>query len=448
MMHLKDRVVGILGLGRSGLALAEVLHGQGARVIVSDQRSAEALAGIAASLPEGVLLEAGSHVQATAEADLLVLSPGVPRALAAVQAAEADGVEVTGEVEMAYRLGQSPWIAITGTNGKTTTTSLIGAVLADAGLDAPVCGNIGDPVIRHCLDPHDALVVEVSSYQLETAETLKPKVAVFLNLTDDHLERHGSMEGYFAAKARLFAQQDPSDHAVLKAGDPWAERLAEQIAARIWRFSPDSLDSGVCIREGEAIWIESGRVTRLWSLADLRLRGAHNVENALAASAAALAMGIAPEVIGRAVGSFEAVPHRIETVRTAHGRTFVNDSKGTNYDSTVKAIAAFNEPLVLIAGGRDKGGDISPLLQAIVDRVRHTILIGEAAPYFARCLEAHGHYAFTLAADLADAVTKAAEACPDGGVILFSPACASFDMFRDYVHRGDAFREIAECWEP
>ncbi|MEB3237529.1 MAG: UDP-N-acetylmuramoyl-L-alanine--D-glutamate ligase [Candidatus Sericytochromatia bacterium] len=447
-MHLKDRVVGILGLGQTGIALAESLHSLGARVIVSDQRPIEALERAIASLPEGVQVEAGSHTQTTAEADLLVLSPGVPRALAAVQAAEADGVEIIGEVELAFRLGTTPWVAITGTNGKTTTTSLIGAILAAAGMDAPVCGNIGEPVVRHVQGPHDALVVEVSSYQLETAQTIKPKVAVFLNLTDDHLERHGSMEGYFAAKARLFAMQDEQDHAILRAGDPWAERLSDQTRARIWRFSTDPLEEGVSIRDGYATWFAADALVRLWSVARLRLRGVHNVENALAASAAALALGVSPEVVRRAVEAFEAVPHRIETVRTAHGRTFVNDSKGTNYDSTVKAIGSFDEPLVLIAGGRDKGGDISPLLKAIVDRVRHTILIGEAGPYFARCLEAHGHNAFTMVNDLHDAVARAAEACPDGGVVLFSPACASFDMYRDYVHRGEAFKEVVEQWAP
>ncbi|MEB3300110.1 MAG: UDP-N-acetylmuramoyl-L-alanine--D-glutamate ligase [Candidatus Sericytochromatia bacterium] len=447
-MNLTDRVVGVLGLGRSGVALAEVLTAAGARVIVSDQRPAETLAQWTALLPETVQIETGSHVLATTEADLLVLSPGVPRALAAVQAAEADGVEVTGEVELAFRLGQAPWVAVTGTNGKTTTTSLIGAILREAGLDAPVCGNIGEPVIRHVRQPHDALVVEVSSYQLETVSTLRPKVGVFLNLTEDHLERHGDMEGYFEAKARLFVQQEAEDHAILRASDPWADRLTSRTRARVWRFSTEPLDEGICLSDNHVVWRRGGEETPVWPLDALGLRGSHNLENALAATAAALALEVPPPVIAAAIAAFRGVPHRIEVVRTAHGKTFVNDSKGTNYDSTIKAIASFHEPLILIAGGRDKGGDISGLVRSIVDRVRHTVLIGEAGPYLARVLEAHGHHAFTHAVDLAEALRLAAEACPEGGVVLFSPACASFDMFKDYEHRGDVFRSLAEQWQP
>jgi len=445
-MDWQNKRVAVLGLGKSGLAIAKVLAAKGARVIASDSRTREELQEVAAQLPEGVELEAGSHASACMEADLIVVSPGVPGTLPVLQAAEADGVEVFGEIELAYRIAQdgheTPIVAITGTNGKTTTTTLTGEIFKAAGLYAPVGGNIGHPLVLLAEEPADWLIAEVSSFQLETVYEFQPRIAAWLNFTDDHLNRHGTREAYFAAKKRIFAKQTSEDWAIINADDPALAGLIDDLKAQVLPFSlSGAIAEGVVISDGWIVWRKDGDEVPVAPIADIQLRGAHNLSNCLAATAMALAAGIAPGIIALALRDFRAVEHRIEPVAVIDGAQWYNDSKGTNYDSTIKAIESFTEPLVLIAGGRDKGGAITPMIEAIASRVSHTVLIGEAAPYFERVLRAAGYEAITMAADLPAALLAARAQSVEGGAVLFSPACASFDMFRNYEERGQVFKQ-------
>ncbi len=452
-MDWQNKRVAVLGLGKSGLAIAKVLASKGARVIASDSRTREELQDVAAQLPEGVDIEAGSHANACMEADLIVVSPGVPVGLPVLQAAEADGVEVIGEIELAYRLARdghgAPIIAITGTNGKTTTTTLVGEIFKAAGLNAPIGGNIGHPLVLLAEDPVDWLIAEISSFQLETVHQFRPRIAAMLNFTDDHLNRHGTREAYFAAKKRLFAQQGAEDWAVINADDPALAGLIETLPSRMLPFSLSGrVSRGVVVSDGWIVWRQDEDEVPVAPIADIQLRGAHNLENCLAATAMALAAGIAPGTIAHTLREFRAVEHRIEPVAMIDGAQWYNDSKGTNYDSTVKAIESFTEPLVLIAGGRDKGGAITPLIDAVASRVAHTVLIGEAAPYFERVLRAAGYETISMAADLPAALQTARSHAVAGGVVLFSPACASFDMFKNYEERGRHFKEQVLALEP
>lgn len=441
MTDWQDKRIAVLGIARSGVAVAEALSAKGAQVILSDVRAASELEAVLAQVPEGVQVETGGHSSACLDADLIIVSPGVPRNLSILQAAEADGVEVIGEMELAYRLARAPMVAITGTNGKTTTTTLVGAILKAAGLVAPVGGNIGEPMVTLAERDADVLVAEVSSYQLETVREFKPRVAAWLNFSDDHLTRHGSREGYWEAKKRVFMRQGPEDWAVLNADDPAIAPLLNALPSRTLAFSRSQpLAEGVVVSDGWIVHRDGGAEVPIVPLSAISLRGQHNLENCLAAAAVALALGIAPAAIHEAIRAFKGVEHRIEPVLTLDGVSYFNDSKGTNYDSTIKAIDSFSEPLVLIAGGRDKGGAIAPMVEAICQRVSHVVLLGEAAPTFERVLRAGGYDAITMASDLAGAVREAAARAVPGGVVLFSPACASFDMFSNFEERGRAFK--------
>jgi UDP-N-acetylmuramoylalanine--D-glutamate ligase len=448
MTDWHDTSVAVIGMGRSGLAVTQVLAGLGAKVYLSDSRPADDLADAMAQVPRGVEVETGGHKASCAAADLIVVSPGVPKALPILQAAEADGVEVVGEIELAFRLAKAPIVGITGTNGKTTTTTLIGEILREAGWTAPVGGNIGVPLIGLVQQKADAFVAEISSFQMETADQFRPHVGVWINFSDDHLNRHGTREAYFNLKKRLFARQKDDDYAILNADDPAIAPIAAELPAQVVLFSRQTpIARGVTAENGSIVWKRAGGDLPIMPVADIPLRGDHNVENVLAATAAALALGVSPPIIARAVAAFRGVEHRIEFVRTFAGATWFNDSKGTNYDSTVKAIAAFEENLVLIAGGRDKGGAIGPLIEAVTKRVAHTVLLGEAAPYFERVLRAAGYHAITMASDLKGAVQTASELASPGSVVLFSPACTSFDMFKNFEERGSVFKALVNDLE-
>lgn len=443
MTDWQNKKVAVLGIARSGIACAEVLVAKGAEVILSDVRTEQDLGAILAQVPSGVQVETGGHSSACLDADVIVVSPGVPKNLPVLQAAEADGVEVIGEIELSYRLTRAPIVAITGTNGKTTTTTLVGEILKRAGKNAPVGGNIGIPLVRLAEQDVDYLVAEVSSFQLETAYELRPHVAVWINFSDDHLNRHGSREAYFEAKKRLFAKQGPDDWAVLNADDPSVSPLIGSLAARCLPFSlHGELSDGVTIVDGWIVQRTHGKEVPIVRVADIQLRGRHNLENCLAACGVGVALGLPQEAIAGAIRAFRGVEHRIEPVLTWQDVAYFNDSKGTNYDSTLKAIESFHEPLVLIAGGRDKGGAIAPLVEAICQRVDHVILIGEAAPYFERVLRAGGYERLTLESDLKSAIQAAQNQSQPGGVVLFSPACTSFDMFTNYEERGTAFKAL------
>jgi UDP-N-acetylmuramoylalanine--D-glutamate ligase len=447
-LYWQDKKVTVLGLGKSGLACARELLAQGASLCLSDARPTEELMPLVADLPaDRIRVDGGGHSGACLDADAIVLSPGVPIQTPIIQAAIADGVPVIGEVELAFQLRHDvPYVAITGTNGKTTTTTLVGEILNQAGLQAPVGGNIGTPIVSLVHEPAEAFVLEVSSFQLETIHTFQPRVAAFLNFTDDHLNRHGTREEYLAMKKRIFENQESGDFAVLNADDPTVASLASQVRSQPLLFSAEKdLSAGVVVKDGWILVRAAAGETPVMPVAEIQLRGRHNLENCLAAVAIAAALNLPFESVRRTIAAFKGVEHRIEPVATLNGALFINDSKGTNYDSTVKAIEAYTEPLILIAGGRDKGGAINHLIEAVRQRVRHTILIGEAAPYFERVLRAAGYEAITMAEDLGAAVSAAAAMAQPGDVVLFSPACTSFDMFKNYEERGRAYKSLVHA---
>jgi UDP-N-acetylmuramoylalanine--D-glutamate ligase len=446
---LAGRRVAVVGLARSGVAAARLLHGAGARVIASDLKPLTALSAEARDLAaHGVTVLAGAaHADAIGRADLVVVSPGVPLDSPQLAVARAARVPIVGELEVGWRAMEADTIAITGTNGKTTTTALTGALLAEQPRPVLVAGNIGTPLAAHAAGfPADGIVVcEVSSFQLETIETFRPRVAVLLNVTPDHLDRHGSFPAYVDAKARIFANQTEADCAVLNADDEPTAALAARTRARVCWFSRRRpLPYGVFVDAG---WIAAklnGHVERICPLGDIVLRGAHNVENTLAATACALWTGIAPDVIRRGIARFRGVPHRIEFVRDLGGVHYYNDSKGTNVASTIKALESFTERVVLIAGGVGKGQDFRPLAEAARRRVHHAVVIGEAGPTIGAALAEAG-IAVESAASLEGALHAARAAAEPGDVVLLSPACASFDMFDNFEHRGDVFRGLVQA---
>lgn len=445
LASLAGHTVAVVGLARSGVAAARLLRAAGARVVATDAKPIAALPEEARALEAlGVRLVA-ADADPLRDVELVVASPGVPLEGPQLAPARHRGVPIVSELELGWRASDAPAIAITGTNGKTTTTALTGALLARHGWPVLVAGNIGTPVAAEAARvPADGwLVLEVSSFQLETIQTFRPRVAAVLNVTPDHLDRHGTVAAYAAAKARIFENQDTGDAAVLNDDDPGARALASSVRANlVWFSRHRELPRGVFVREGWIVARLDGVGERICPLSEICLRGAHNVENVLAATACARWLGVPPAVIREGVAAFRAVAHRIELVRELDGVAYYNDSKGTNVESTIKALESFAEPVVLIAGGKGKGQDFAPLARAARGRVTRTVLIGEDAPRLAEAFASES-VAVTRSASLADALAAARAAAAPGAVILLSPACASFDMFDNYEHRGDVFKQLA-----
>jgi UDP-N-acetylmuramoylalanine--D-glutamate ligase len=446
MTDLSGKKVLIVGLGRSGLAAARVCADRGARVTVTDARPADALAAARAKLPAGVVEELGGHREATfLTAELIVLSPGVP-ALPEVQAARRAGVKVTGEMELGSWFNQGTLVAITGTNGKSTTTTLCGAVVKASGYPTFVGGNLGEPLCEaigtRAAAPGGILVIEASSFQLETVERFHPRIAVLLNLTPDHLDRHRDMETYAAAKAKIFSAQGASDFAVVNADDPLVRRCSEGIAARRIMFSTARpLEQGGWV-EGNVLCLRlPGGDLERYPAHNPSLVGRHNHENALAALLAGRLAGATPSEARRSLLEFRALAHRMELVAERGGVEYYDDSKGTNVGAVAAALADFPRPVVLIAGGRDKGGDYAPLAEVFARVGRAAILIGEAADRIAEALaRVVPPERIARAATMEEAVALAAATATRGDAVVLSPACASFDMFRDYAHRAEVFR--------
>ena len=449
---LAGRVVSVVGLARSGVAAARLVRRLGGRVLASDSAAREALSAEARGLErDGVELWAGGHPSAAfAGAALVVVSPGVPLEIPALRAARAAGLPVIGELELAWRVMEADVIAITGTNGKTTTTALTGDILRGQLRPVLVGGNIGTPLSLSALDfAADGIVVaETSSFQLEATERFRPRVAAVLNLTPDHLDRHGTFERYVDAKARIFANQLAADCVVLNADDPATVALAGRGRGHVVWFSRlRALEHGVFLRDGWIVAKLNGHVEPVCPAGEIHLRGQHNVENVLAATACALWTGMAPETIRKGIVLFRGVAHRIERVADDRGVVYYNDSKGTNVASTIKALESFTEPVVLIAGGKGKGQDFAPLGAAAARRVRHAVLIGEDRARLRPALEAAGA-TVEEATSMEAAVSAARAAARPGDVVLLSPACASFDMFQNFEHRGEVFKAIVRALVP
>jgi UDP-N-acetylmuramoylalanine--D-glutamate ligase len=447
MMELKGKKVLVVGLGKSGLAAALFLRRRGAQVTVSDVRSAEALAkDIPALLDEGIMVETGGHGLLTfRRQDLIVVSPGVPLNTPELAQVKSFGLPVIGELELAARFLKGKTLAITGSNGKTTTTALVGEILEKAGVPTLVGGNIGVPVIALIDDSTDATwsVLEVSSFQLESTQRFHPSIAVILNITPDHLDRHGSFENYALAKERIFAAQDEGDFVVLNADNARAAQAAARSVAKVYFFSVEhSVLQGAWVEDGFLVY-RGGKeqpVEKIMPLSGVPLKGAHNVENVLAAVCASRLAGVAAERIRSGVESFRAVEHRLEYVATINGVEFYNDSKATNVDATAKAVAAFSSGIHLILGGKDKNSDYTQLAQLLRAHVRAVYTIGSAAAKIES--ELRGVVSILSCETLDNAVSAAASAARPGEVVLLAPACSSFDQFENYEQRGKVFKQL------
>jgi UDP-N-acetylmuramoylalanine--D-glutamate ligase len=447
MTDLKNKRVLVVGLGKSGLSAAMFLRKQGARVTVSDTRSAVSLAKeIPALLDAGIMVESGGHGLLTfRRQDLIVVSPGVPMDTPEVKQVIGYGMPVIGELELATCFLQGKTIAITGSNGKTTTTTLIGKILTDAGLPTQVGGNIGLPVIDlvDSSTPEANNVLEVSSFQLETIAEFHPWIAAVLNITPDHLDRHGSFEAYAAAKTRITERQEAGDFLVLNAEDKPTQMVASKTRAQIYWFSlRRPIKQGAFVHGESIVFIpsEGAKAEPILPVKEIPLKGSHNVENVLAAVTVARLAGVPAETIRASVASFKAVEHRLEFVRVLNGVEYFNDSKATNVDATMKAVGAFPGGIHLIMGGKDKDSDYTLLSPLLKERVKAVYTIGSAAEKIER--ELQGVVKMVGAGTINVAVREAQKAAVPGDVVLLAPACSSFDQFENYEHRGRTFRQI------
>jgi UDP-N-acetylmuramoylalanine--D-glutamate ligase len=445
-MEIKGKKVLVVGLGKSGLAAALFLRHQGAQVTVSDVRSADVLAkDIPALIDEGIAVEAGGHGLLTfRRQDLIVVSPGVPIDTPELVQVKKFGLPIIGEVELAAHYLRGHVLAITGSNGKTTTTSLCGEILKAAKLPTAVGGNIGVPVIALVEDSREDgwSVLEVSSFQLETTYEFHPEIAVILNITPDHLDRHGTFENYAAAKERIFARQTADDALVLNADDEAAKSAAARASSRIFWFSRAKVvRQGAFVHNGVIAFraSEQSAAEPVLKVEEIPLKGAHNVENVLAAVCAARLAGVDAETIRAAVMQFQAVEHRLEFVATIHGVEYYNDSKATNVDAAMKAIAAFPGGIHLILGGKDKNSDYRQMRALLTERVKAVYTIGAAADKIFTHID--GAVPIVTAGTLEEAVARAGAVAQPGEVVLLAPACSSFDQFENYEHRGRVFKE-------
>jgi UDP-N-acetylmuramoylalanine--D-glutamate ligase len=449
-IELEGKRVLVVGLARTGVATALFCAARGARVTATEERGAAALGEAAQKLRDaGCVLEFGGHSNEIFLAqDLIIPSPGVPAALAGLVAAQGARIPVWSEIELAWRFLRGRFVAITGSNGKTTTTSLVGHILQGAALPVIVAGNIGTPLIARVAESNEATitVAEVSSFQLELIDSMRPDVAVLLNLTPDHIDRHGSMEAYSRAKARIFENQTDRDAAVLNADDGRVTQYAPAKPRNYWFSRTKRVASGAFVQDGQIVFRRDGEDVNLLSLGDIGLRGEHNVENVLAAAATTFLLGVEPAAIAAGVRSFSGVEHRLEFVAEIGGISFFNDSKATNVDAAAKAIEAFPGGLLVIFGGKDKNGDFAPLADLLRQRARQVFLIGAAAKKIEAQLS--GAVPLVHAGTLAKAVAAAFEIAQLGDTVLLAPACASFDQFENYEHRGRVFKELVRALAP
>ena len=443
-IELSGKRVLVVGLARTGVATALFCADRGARVTASEERPEEQIAEAAAKLREaGCALELGRHTDATfLDQDLIIPSPGVPQSLPQLAAARAEQIPIWSEIELAGRFLRGRMVAITGSNGKTTTTALIGHILEGAGIPTIVAGNIGTPLISRVSETSDSTVtvVEVSSFQLEIIQEFRPDVGVLLNITPDHLDRHASLEAYGRFKARMFENQSEQDAAVINADDPGAAQYAPTGPELFWFSRAKRVAAGAYLRDDEVVFRRDGAETVLLRRSDIGLRGDHNVENVLAAVSAAMLIGAPAAAVAAGVKTFAGVEHRIEFVAEISGVSYYNDSKATNVDATLKALDAFPSGLLVILGGKDKGSDYGILRKSLRERARLVLLIGAAAGKIESQLR--GAVPVVQAGTLDRAIDIAAERAEAGDTVLLAPACASFDQFENYEHRGRVFKQL------
>ncbi len=452
---MKGKKVLVFGMARSGIAVAKLLLMKGAQVSVCDAKTEADFDGALDELKAaGARLCLGEqHPEALVEGmDALVVSPGIPVDNPAVVRAKALGVEVMGEVEYAYREAKGLLLAITGTNGKTTTTTLLGEIFRNAGRRTFVVGNIGTPYSGAVAEmkPGDVTVCEISSFMMETSSKFHPAISAVLNISEDHLNRHGTMEKYIALKERIFENSVGDDWVILNWDDPVTRDMASRVRCRVgWFSSRNEVPFGAFVRDGMIVYGSAKDCKSVCEAKEIYIQGEHNLKNALAATAMAMAAGVPAPVIRHTLKTFKGVEHRIEFVREVRGVRFIDDTKGTNVDSTIQAVRAMDRPTVLILGGFDKHADFTPLCEEIVKcPISRVVLIGQTAKQFEETLEKVGYHAWTHAGyDFKRAIEMAFEQANPGGNVLLSPCCASFDMFHNAEERGEMFKEIVNAME-
>jgi UDP-N-acetylmuramoylalanine--D-glutamate ligase len=451
-----EKTICVIGAARSGVAVSALLIRHGDSVILTDTREYEAIVAEFPQIEEELkalpadktekIFGRQIEKERIADIDEIVISPGIPLGIPILLAAKERGIPVISEVELAFSMTKTPFIAITGTNGKTTTTSLTGEIFKASGRKTYTVGNIGDPISNYIDEaaPEDVFVAEISSNQLDTCYQFKPKGAALLNLSPDHLDRYIQLEKYYAAKARIFQNQDESDFLVLNADDPEVLRLAENARARKLYFSlKGPVEQGAYLN-GDEIVIRDGSDIHLCTVDELGIKGPHNVMNALAAAALTYFAGVDPASIREAVMAFKGVAHRQERFADIDGVEYINDSKGTNTNASITALQAMTRPTILIAGGYDKKEDYNDFIAAVKEKVKLLILLGKTADDIENCARANGFDAILRVKDYDEAVQAACRAAVSGDVVLLSPACASWDMFDNFEDRGDLFKELVQ----
>ena len=442
-IEVSNRNVLVVGLGISGLWSARCLAAKGARVTVSEERRRESIdPRILSELEElGILLESGGHgAESFLRADLIVVSPGVPHEAPVIQSAARKGIPVIGEMELAARFIATPIIGVTGTNGKSSVTTWVGQMLVNAGKQVFVGGNLGTPLSAYVArgEKADYIVAEVSSFQLDTTVSFCPDVSILLNISPDHLDRYRGYEDYIRSKLRLFENQGSGQYAIMNDDDPVLHGVEAPSSVTTLRYglSRNRTRHAFLDQGGIRMSVE-GSASRLYSLKHFSPPGAHNIENLMAVALAGEALRIDPEVIQKTIGECKGLPHRLQLAGKKNGISFFNDSKATNIDAAIRAIKSFDGPLILIAGGRHKGADYDPLVEAAKKNVKYAIFIGESRDLLATAFE--GRIPYTLAKDMKEAVAMAFKEAVNGDSILLAPACASFDMYSSYAHRGATF---------
>lgn len=433
-------------MGKSGIAATQAMTALGADVTVQDSKGESEMDAQLISFLKGKNVKCcfGCEPSDMGVFDMIILSPGVPPELPFIEEGKKKGAEIVGELELAFRLGHGRYAAITGTNGKTTTTTLTGEIFKAAKRKTYVVGNIGVAVISAAISAEDDawLVTETSSFQLETTKEFKPEISAILNLTPDHLNRHKTMENYGLAKAKIMEMQDENQYAVINHDDKLVCELAKHTKAKLVPFSRlEELDFGAFVKDGRiVIKDEKGTLHDICGTDELQIPGTHNIENVLAAAAVSFFTGIDAETIGEAVRSFTGVEHRIEYVGTVDGVRFVNDSKGTNPDSSIKAVQAIDGSIILIAGGYDKGSDYREFIESFDGKVKYMMLLGKTAPKIKEQAEELGFTKCVMCRDMDECVNKAYELAEKGDTVLLSPACASWDMYTCFEQRGEHFK--------
>ena len=451
-MELKNKKVLVCGMAKSGIAAAHLLKQNGADVTVQDAKTEDLLGTAPAELrSKDISLILGRNPEDEIEKfDMLVMSPGVPLDLPFVKKAKELGKTIIGETELGYRFTRSPFIGITGTNGKTTTTTLVGEIMKNAGLLAGTVGNIGTPLTEAIegAKPENWFVAELSSFQLETIEDFRPSICAVLNITPDHLNRHKTLENYIAAKERVFENQTAEDFTILNYNDPATRDMANRTKGRVIFFSLDrEIEDGI-FSDGKSMYIRTlGYNEKVLDIKDMNILGGHNVENAMAAIACGVCAGVDLDIIRRTLCEFTAVEHRIEFVAEVNGVRYYNDSKGTNPDASIKAVMAMERPICIIAGGYDKGSDFAEWIATFEGRVKYAAVIGAVKEKICQTMDKAGFKAYERADDFNQAMELCTRNAEKGDCVLLSPACASWDMFKSYEQRGQVFKEYVHSLE-